>query len=150
MKYNAFKRGNQKPGGRIHRSTRASREELLAITPAGRGSKLERARRIQHLALMFMHRNGRWARLTNGPEVLKYEDDRLLIIFMIRNQIPPEIRVRFNLEPNDDGLYGLELWDKPLGKVLNLVWNTAGAAPRIVTYRRGDWEELFLPAPVPQ
>jgi hypothetical protein len=69
---------------------------------------------------------------------------------MIRNQIPPEIRVRFNLEPNDGGLYGLDLWDKPVGKVLNLVWNTAGAAPRIVTYRRGDWEELFLPAPAPQ
>ena len=44
MKYNAFKRGNQKRGGRIHRSTRASREELLAMTPAGRGTKLERAK----------------------------------------------------------------------------------------------------------
>ena len=29
MKHNAFKRGNQKPGGRTHRSTRASREETL-------------------------------------------------------------------------------------------------------------------------
>ena len=73
---------------------------------------------------MFMHRNGRWARLINGPKVLKYEDDRLLIIFMIRNQIPPEIRARFDLEPNDDGLYGLELWDKPVGQVSNLVWKT--------------------------
>ena len=45
---------------------------------------------------MFMHRNEHWPRLTNGPEVVKYEDDRLLIIFMIRNQIPPEIRVRLN------------------------------------------------------
>jgi hypothetical protein len=91
------------------------------MTPAGRGTKLERAKRIQQLALRFMHRNGRWARLTNGPEVLKYEDDRLLIIFMIRDQIPPEFRVRFDLEPNDGGLYGLDLWDKPVGKVLNLV-----------------------------
>jgi hypothetical protein len=47
---------------------------------------------------------------------------------MIRNQIPPEIRVRFNLELNDHGLSGLELWYKPGGKVLNLVWKTAGAA----------------------
>ena len=43
MEQNAFKRGNQKLGGRIHRSIRASREELLAMTPAGRGTKLERA-----------------------------------------------------------------------------------------------------------
>ena len=119
MKYNAFKRGNQKPGGRTHRSTCASREELLAMTPTGRETKLERARRIQRLALRFMHRNGHWARLTNGPEVFKYKHDRLLIIFMIRNQIPREIRARFDLEPNDGGLYGLELWDKPVGKVLS-------------------------------
>lgn len=120
------------------------------MTPTGRETKLERARRIQRLALTFMHRNGHWARLTNGPEVFKYKHDRLLIIFMILDQIPPEIRVRFNLKPNDNGLYGLDLWDKPVGKVLNLVWNTVGAAPRIVTYRGGDWEELFLPAPAPQ
>ena len=31
-----------------------------------------------------------------------------------------------------------------MGKVLNLVWNTVGAAPRIVTYRGGDWENYCL------
>jgi hypothetical protein len=67
------------------------------MIPAGRGTKLERARRIQRLALRFMHRDSHWSRLYNGPEVLKYEDDRLLTIFMIRNQIfPPEFRARFN------------------------------------------------------
>ena len=34
----------------------------------GRGTKLERARRIQQLALRFMHRNGHWALLYNGRE----------------------------------------------------------------------------------
>ena len=46
MKYNAFKRGNQKPGGRIHRATRASREELLAMTP--RRSRVEAGARQAH------------------------------------------------------------------------------------------------------
>src|ERR1700733_16007462 len=45
MRYNGFKLENQKPGGRIHRSTRASREELLAMIPAGRGRRLAMARR---------------------------------------------------------------------------------------------------------
>ncbi len=42
------------------------------------------------------------------------------------------------------GLYGLELWDKQLGKVLNLDWQTVGAVPRIVTFKRGDWEQRLL------
>jgi hypothetical protein len=33
--------------------------------------------------------------------------------------------------------YRLEAWDKPIGKVLHLAWNTVGALPRIVTFRRG-------------
>jgi hypothetical protein len=42
------------------------------------------------------------------------------------------------------GLYGLELWDKQIGKVLNLDWQTVGAAPRIVTFKRGEWEHVLL------
>ena len=60
MKYNAFKRGNRKPGGRTQRSIDASRKDLSAMNPPGRGTKLERATRIQQLALTFMHRNGHW------------------------------------------------------------------------------------------
>jgi hypothetical protein len=59
MKHNAFQRGNRKPGGRTHRSRNASRQELTKMTPDGHETKPERARRIQRLALMFMHRNGR-------------------------------------------------------------------------------------------
>jgi hypothetical protein len=112
-------------------------------------ANLERARRIQKIALRFMGRNGRWQRLTNGPEVLKYEDQSLLIIFCVRDQVPPEIRRRFNLAPFDHGLYGLELWDKGVGKVLHLIWDSVGAAPRIVTFRHGDWEQLFQPPSPP-
>jgi hypothetical protein len=42
------------------------------------------------------------------------------------------------------GLYGLELWDKQIGKVLNLDWQTVGAAQRIVTFKRGEWEHVLL------
>jgi len=30
--------------------------------------------------------------------------------------------------------------------MLYLTWNSIGAPPEIVTFRRGGWEEVFIPA----
>jgi hypothetical protein len=38
----------------------------------------------------------------------------------------------------------MELWDKRIGKVLNLDWQTVGAVPRIVTFKPGEWEQWLL------
>jgi hypothetical protein len=55
-----------------------------------------------------------------GPEAKKFEDDRFLVMFYVRPPVPVELRRRFGIGPLHAGLYSLELWDKRIGKVLNL------------------------------
>jgi hypothetical protein len=113
-------------------------------------ARLARALAIRKIALSFMRKHGRWARLTNGPEVIKYEDPAFLIIVSIQQPVPPELRKKFNLGPLAQGLYCLDIGEKGVGKVLNLTWNSVGAPPRIVTFRRGDWEGVFVPPRPPR
>ena len=65
-------------------------------------------------------------------------------MFQVKQPVPLELRNRFGIGPLDRGLYGLELWDKQIGKVLNLDWQTVGAVLRIVTFKRGEWEHALL------
>jgi len=106
--------------------------------------RIERATEIRAFALRLLGERGRWKTLFDGPEVLRFEDSRLLIMFHVKQPVPLELRERFRVGPLGWGLYGLELWDKPIGKVLNIDWQTAGAVPRIVTFKRGEWEERLL------
>lgn len=85
-----------------------------------------------------MRKHGHWDRLTNGPEVIKYQDPVFLIIVSIQDQMPLELRKQFNLGPLAQGLYCLEIWEQGSGKVLNLIWNSVGATPEIIAFRRGD------------
>ena len=102
---------------------------------------------IRAFALKLLGEQGRWKRLFHGREVMQFEDSRFLIMFYVKQPVPLELRERFRIGPLWWGLYGLELWDKPIGKVLNIDWQTVGAVPRIVTFKRGDWEQaLILPA----
>jgi hypothetical protein len=39
---------------------------------------------IQKIALKFIGRNGRWGRLNDGPEVMKYEDAAFLMMFFVQ------------------------------------------------------------------
>jgi len=93
---------------------------------------------IRAFALKLLGERGRWKTLFNGPEARYFEDSRFLIMFHVKPPVPLELRERFQIGPLGWGLYGLELWDKPIGKVLNINWDTAGAVPRIVTFKRGD------------
>lgn len=43
-----------------------------------------------------------------------------------------------------NGLYGIDVWWRPEGKVLNVIWNDPEGARTVVSFRRGEWEELFL------
>jgi hypothetical protein len=104
--------------------------------------RIERAMEIRAFALKFLGERGRWQPLFNGPEVLRFEDSRFVMMFYVKRPGPLELRERSG--PLGWGLYGLELWDKQLGKVLNLDWQTVGAVPRIVTFKRGDWEQRLL------
>jgi hypothetical protein len=36
------------------------------------------------------------------------------------------------------------LWHKTTGKVISLAWNSVGADPEIINFKRGEWEDLFL------
>ena len=115
------------------------------MTPKAK-AKLARATKIRDVVLRFMRKHARWERLTNGPEVLTYQDEVFLIIVSIQDEVPPKLRKQFNLGLLSQGLYCLEIWETGNGKVLYLTWNSIGAPPEIVTFRRGEWEEVFLPA----
>jgi hypothetical protein len=108
--------------------------------------KLARVSAIQQNLLKFLRKHGRWAELNHGQEVIKYEDPAFLVMFHVKDPVPVEFRKRFKLEPLSHGLYGLEVWEKGVGKVLNLAWDSVGATPRITAFRRGDWEQVFLPS----
>ena len=112
--------------------------------PKGK-AKLARVTKIRDVVLRFMRKHARWDRLTNDPEVLKYQDQAFLIILSVQDEVPPKLRKRFDLPLLSQGLYMLELWETGTGKVLNLTWNSIGGVPEIVTFRRGDWEEVFIP-----
>ena len=112
--------------------------------PKGK-AKLARATKIREVVLRFMRKHGRWQRLANGPEVLMYQDEVFLITVSVQEEVPPKLRKQFDLGLLSQGLFCLELWEKGSGKVLNLIWNSVGATPEIVTFRRGAWEEIFLP-----
>jgi hypothetical protein len=108
-------------------------------------AKQARVEAIRRILLKFLQKHGRWQQLNHGPEVMKYEDPAFLMMFHVKDRVPIEFRKRFRLGPQHHGLYGLEVWEKGIGKVLNLAWDSVEAAPRITTFRRGDWEEVFLP-----
>ena len=108
-------------------------------------AKQARVEALQRILLKFLRKHGRWAQLNRGLEVLKYEDSAFLIMFHVKDPVPIEFRKRFGLRPLHHGLYGLDVWEKGIGKVLNLAWDSVEAIPRITTFRRGDWEEVFLP-----
>jgi hypothetical protein len=91
--------------------------------------------------------HGRWDRLTNGPEVIKYQDQVFLIIVSIQDPVPLQLRKMFDIGPLEQGLYCLEIWEAGNGKILNLLWNSIGATPEIICFNRGNWEEIFLPPP---
>jgi hypothetical protein len=114
------------------------------MTAKGR-AKLARAEAIQKTLLKFLRKHGRWTERSHGPDVLKYEDSTFLVMFYVKDPVPIEFRKKFKLRPLHHGLYGLDVWQKAVGKVLNLGWDSVGATPRITTFRRGDWEEVFLP-----
>ncbi len=116
------------------------------MTPKAK-AKLARATKIRNIVLRFMRKHARRQRLANGPEVLMYQDEVFLITVSIQEEVPPKLRKQFNLGLLSQGLFCLELWEKGSGKVLNLIWNSVGATPEIVTFRRGEWEKIFLPPP---
>ena len=68
-------------------------------------------------------------------DVKEFEKEKFSMFFSVR----PHDRYRV-----DTSLYGLDLWSRGRGKVLNLIWYTIGGDPEILSFRRGDWEDIFL------
>ena len=77
--------------------------------------------------------------------MIKYQDPLFLIIVSIQDQVPPELRKRFNVGPPAQGLYCQDIWENGNRKILNLILNSVGATPEIGTCRRCDWEQIFVP-----
>jgi hypothetical protein len=103
-----------------------------------------RAQAIREAALKLIEEHGRRQKLGRGPEVKLFEDECFEMFLYIQPTLPLEMRLRSGLGPFSFGLYSLELWHKPTGKVLNLAWDSAGAPPQIVSFRRGEWEDELL------
>ncbi len=115
--------------------------------PRPSGERLERALALRRVALALLGASGRWQVLHRGHEVKQFEDERLLMMFHLVPPAPVELHRMLGRGTLLCGLYRLELWDKPLGKVLHLAWNTVGAVPTIVAFRRGQWEQRLLDLP---
>jgi hypothetical protein len=114
--------------------------------PRPSGEWLERALALRRVALALIGASGRWQALHRGHEVKQFEDERLLIMFHVMPPAPPpQLHKMPGRERPLCGLYRLKAWDKPIGKVTHLAWNTVGGAlPRIVIFRRGQREERSL------
>jgi len=82
---------------------------MLRKTP-----RVERALAIRELALKLLERKGQWKQFQTGHEMKVYCDDRFTVGSYIR---PPDIF--------PCGLYTLDLWYEPTGKVLSVTWHTA-------------------------
>jgi len=98
--------------------------------------RLERAIAIRSRALQIIKTKGQWEKTAKpgAPELKYYDDgDRSRMGFYIR---PPE--------SIPSALYTLDLGHKTTGKVISLAWNSVGADPEIVNFKRGEWEDLFL------
>jgi hypothetical protein len=57
----------------------------------------------------FMRKHGRWDRLINGPEVIKYQDQVFLIIVSIQDPVLLKPRKMFDIGPIEQRLYRLEI-----------------------------------------
>jgi hypothetical protein len=98
--------------------------------------RLERAIAIRARALQIIEAKGQWEKTQSpgAPEMKYYDDgDRFRIGFYVG---PPE--------PITSALYTLDLWHKATGKMISLAWDSVGADPEIISFKRGEWEGLFL------
>jgi hypothetical protein len=96
--------------------------------------RLQCVRAIRERALNLVETDGHWEK-RSGPDLKVWNDGRFEVGFYIN---PPS--------PTPCGLYRLDLWAKDTGKVLSLAWDSVGADPEIISFKRGDWEALFLDA----
>jgi hypothetical protein len=56
---------------------------------------VERAIEIRAFVLKLLCEQGRWTTLSHGPQVLRFEDSRFLIMFYIKQPVPLDLRERF-------------------------------------------------------
>ena len=112
----------------------------------GRGERIERAIAIRTLGLGIIEGKGQGQIVRGAPEIKTkmFEDDEFQMVFYMVPPVPIEVCEQFGVEPLHFGCYALEIWSRQVGKVLNLSWDSVGAPPRIVRFRRSEWEERFL------
>lgn len=116
------------------------------LSVRGRGERIERAIAIRSLGLGIIEEKAQWQIVRGDPEIKTkmFEDDEFQMIFYMVPPVPTEMCKQFGVAPLHFGRFALEIWSRQVGKVLNLSWDSVGAPPRIVRFRRGEWEERFL------
>ena len=61
--------------------------------------RVERAIELRAFALKLLGERGCWTTLFHGPEVLRFENSRFLIMFYVKQPVPLELRERFRIGP---------------------------------------------------
>jgi hypothetical protein len=117
-----------------------SQAEIRSSRPAS--ARQLRAIEIRDRLMELMKERGRWDKQPRGGDVCwlnrdwRDHDDDCMAVFSIR---PPCL-----ITTTNDGLYSLEVWVKGHAKVLNLIWNSSGPTPTIVSFHRGAWELMLM------
>src|SRR5260370_17736565 len=61
---------------------------------AKRPGRVERAMELRAFALKLLREQGLWQPLFNGPEVLRFEDSRIIFMFYVNRLVPLHLRDR--------------------------------------------------------
>jgi len=97
---------------------------------------------LRAFALKLLREQGLWQPLFNGPEVLRFE--RLADHSHVLRQATGAVGATRAQRTAGLG----SVWHGTVGqgdrKGTKLDWQTVGAVPRIVTFKRGEWEQWLL------
>lgn len=125
----------------------------MSKSAAKRVSRQDQACAVRDAAIALMQAGGTINKESNGHNYLTFANDTFSMILRTPFQTTPPIAgeflriavalgARLPIQMN----YGLDIWVRTRGKVMNIEWNHHGEV-QLVSFRRGDWEaEIFRSA----
>ena len=110
-------------------------------------TRLERALQVRDQAVAFLKAHGQWQHTAHGPKVLTAQKGTLRLVlrtpFKLLPRPKPTTREGALLAERAPNLpYGLDIWQRPAGKVLNIEWDDNGAV-ELIGFMAGAWDAEF-------
>lgn len=112
--------------------------------------RVKAAIEVRNAALWILKRFGEFQEIQGSYPHLRWSEGNLIISH--RTPFQRMIRAGGSYEAALAGQsplnlrYGLDIWDRAVGKVLNVEWDDDGKV-ELVSFRRGDWEAQILSIP---